>query len=287
MSLNGHLFDVIGKKIAHVITSEQSFSAKKIFLVFEDNTSMEFYGDIQNAKGLSKGTYDETLRYAKLFGGVIKEYSGNAPLQTSDYIAQNVDEMRLIRLFRCLNDSDKNDHLRDISCHLLKSIPIHDHTFYANPKKSALEELEEDLEYRLHCVMPCNSVFCDLHDYDYHPAELSWVDGGIIVDLLLGTVSKDYDDYAAGLLVDEYLCGAEKFDIPLQCDFDNSEDAYDEMVAYLHNQALDLINEWRGEIVSRIEKYDDDYGGESSCARQDRPQAVCCVPQVPQPQVRL
>lgn len=54
MSLNSHLNDIIGKKISRVITYKNEGGSPKsqVHLVFDDGTSFEFYGDIQNTKGL-------------------------------------------------------------------------------------------------------------------------------------------------------------------------------------------------------------------------------------------
>lgn len=78
MSFNSELKKIIGKRISHVITSENTdtgYPSKQVFIVFDDNTYIEFFGnDINNAKNLINLGYDEALSYVKLFGGDVKSW---------------------------------------------------------------------------------------------------------------------------------------------------------------------------------------------------------------------
>jgi len=77
MSINAYLQEIIGKRIAHIITNEGG-SPQQIFLVFDDHTSMEFYGDdLNNSKGVRKCGYEEAINSAKRCNGHIKTYSEN------------------------------------------------------------------------------------------------------------------------------------------------------------------------------------------------------------------
>lgn len=78
MSLNSHVGEIIGKRISHVITNQRTEKLYcQLFLVFDDGTNMEFYGDIQNTKGICLSDFDTALSYAKGFSGEIKVYPEN------------------------------------------------------------------------------------------------------------------------------------------------------------------------------------------------------------------
>lgn len=78
MSLNSHIGEIVGKRISHVITNQRTDKLYgQIFLVFDDGSNMEFYGDIQNSKGLCRTDFDGALSYAKGFSGEIKIYPEN------------------------------------------------------------------------------------------------------------------------------------------------------------------------------------------------------------------
>jgi hypothetical protein len=75
MGINSELQEIIGKKITHVITTENGIPPIQLFLVFEDGTSMEFYGrDLQNAKNMRPWDFDQTLKYAQGSGGSVTIY---------------------------------------------------------------------------------------------------------------------------------------------------------------------------------------------------------------------
>lgn len=78
--MNKHIEGIVGKRISHVITSESStYPNKQLFLVFDDDTSIELYGeDINNSKGLRNTDFSGTLECVKLNQGTITVYpTGN------------------------------------------------------------------------------------------------------------------------------------------------------------------------------------------------------------------
>ena len=74
VSLNSHLQEIVGKRIANVITNTGGNVGSQVFFVFDDDTTMEFYGDIQNTKGLDRRNLEETVKYANGFSGTQSVY---------------------------------------------------------------------------------------------------------------------------------------------------------------------------------------------------------------------
>lgn len=74
VSLNSHLQEIVGKRITHVITNTGGNIGTQVFFVFDDDTTMEFYGDIQNTKGLNCRNFEETVEYANGFSGTLTVY---------------------------------------------------------------------------------------------------------------------------------------------------------------------------------------------------------------------
>ena len=159
------------------------------------------------------------------------------------------DEKRLVRLFRCFDSRGKNKVLIETTLRILRVTPISDHRFTQNPAQNGLEELADPIAERLYRVIPSDSIITDLHDYDYHVAEIAWEVKDEAVDVLLG--ASKYDDEAASHLVEIYLEGANEFDIPLPTEFGVTED---KMMADLKDEALKLINSWREKILNTIEE---------------------------------
>ena len=159
------------------------------------------------------------------------------------------DEKRLVRLFRCLDSRGKDKVLIETTLRLLRVTPIGNHYFSQNPVQDKLEELADPIAERLYGMMPYDSYLTDLHDYDYHFAEIAWEVEDEAVDVLLGT--SEYDEEAANHLVEVYLEGANKFSIPLPTEFGATED---EMRADLKDEALKFINAWREKILNTIEE---------------------------------
>jgi len=62
MGLNAYLNEMVGKTISGVVVKEGP--RQMIFVVFSDDTHMEFYGsDIHNIKGIRPGGMEEVLSY--------------------------------------------------------------------------------------------------------------------------------------------------------------------------------------------------------------------------------
>lgn len=159
------------------------------------------------------------------------------------------DEKRLVRLFRCLDSRGRDKVLIETTLRLLRVTPIGNHYFSQNPVQNKLEELADPIAERLYGMMPYDSYLTDLHDYDYHFAEIAWEVEDEAVDVLLGT--SKYDEEAANHLVEVYLEGANEFSIPLPTEFGATED---EMMADLKGEALKFINAWREKILNTIEE---------------------------------
>ena len=159
------------------------------------------------------------------------------------------DEKRLVRLFRCLDSRGRDKVLIETTLRILRVTPIDDHRFAQNPAQNRLEELSDPIAERLYRVIPYDSQITDLHDYDYHVAEIAWEVEDEVADILLGT--SKYDEDAAYHLVEVYLEGANEFDIPLPTEFGVTED---EMRVDLKDEALKLINSWREKILNTIEE---------------------------------
>ena len=157
------------------------------------------------------------------------------------------DETRLIRLFRCLDSDSRECLLREAALRILKVTPIDDYHFFANPKREELEELTEPIVERLYRVIPYDSYLMDLHDYDYHFAEIAWEDD--VESILLGI--SEFDGNAAEMLVEAYLEGVYEYGMCLATEFGTTED---QMMADLRKEALKLIHSWRERILKRIEK---------------------------------
>ena len=127
--------------------------------------------------------------------------------------------------------------------------PIGNHYFSQNPVQDKLEELSDSIAERLYGMMPCDSTLTDLHNYDYHVAEIAWEVEDEVVDVLLGT--SKYDEEAADQFVDVYLEWANEYSIMLLTNYGAPED---EMMTDLKDKALKLINSWREKILNTIEE---------------------------------
>jgi len=78
MSINDELAYIIGKKNAHIITIDpmSARTHSQLFLIFEDNSSMEIFGlDFHNSSYERDKGYDRILNYTKLCDGKINTYS--------------------------------------------------------------------------------------------------------------------------------------------------------------------------------------------------------------------
>ena len=74
--------------------------------------------------------------------------------------------------------------------------------------------------------------------------------------MILG--SGQNDEYFAETLVEAYLEGANKYDLPLPCDFaepdEGEQEAVQEMRKNLCQEALTFIRSWRETVVRRFEQ---------------------------------
>jgi hypothetical protein len=160
------------------------------------------------------------------------------------------DELRLLRLFRCLNSDERHETLRTIAESLLRQYPVDPSLrHYHNPERAGMEELQEALEGRLLRAMPYDSSLTDLCDYDYPLVEHAWGEGGERIEVLLG--SSDNDAAYAEELVESSLEGVHEVALPLLTDFGASEE---EMRADLIQEAKEFLHKWRERIVAQLEQ---------------------------------
>lgn len=128
---------------------------------------------------------------------------------------------------------------------------------YEKPEREAQEELHEEIDDRLKRLMPIHCVLVDLLDYDFDVTEYGWRDSGFsVAQVILG--SGQNDDEFANMLVDAFLQGANKYDVPLPCEFagpeKTAEEAVREMRQDLHREAMTLIVSWRENVIRRFEQ---------------------------------
>jgi len=129
------------------------------------------------------------------------------------------DEKRLIRLFRCLDDDARSETLLRLGKRLMMEAAVDPRlTLDENPGETARQELHEPIDERLQILKPIHSVLMDLLDYDFNVIEVGWRDASVsVADVIFG--SGQNDDEFAGMLVEAYLAGANRYDVPLPCDF--------------------------------------------------------------------
>lgn len=74
--MKGAFHQLSGKTIKSVIVSENKFPPRsQVFLIFDDNTYYEIYGDIISGAGrVDTGGEQTVTGYAKKCGGIITRY---------------------------------------------------------------------------------------------------------------------------------------------------------------------------------------------------------------------
>lgn len=167
------------------------------------------------------------------------------------------DEQRLIRLFRCLNNEARSETLQRLGKLLMMEAAVDSLLNDDNPGETARQELHEPIDERLQILKPIHSVLMDLLDYDSNVIEVGWREASVsVADVILG--SGQNDDEFAGMLVEAYLEGANKYDVPLPCDFASPEESNDEAVQAmrqdLHKEAVTFIESWRENVIRRFEQ---------------------------------
>ena len=166
------------------------------------------------------------------------------------------DEKRLIRLFRCLDDDARSETLLRLGKRLMMQAAVDPRlTLYENPGEAARQELHEPIDERLQRLRPIHSVLMDLLDYDFNVIEVGWIDASVsVADVILG--SEQNDDEFADMLVEAYLEGANRYDIPLPCDFseESNDEAVQAMRQDLHKEAVTFIESWREDVIRRFEQ---------------------------------
>jgi|CXWL01.1.fsa_nt_gi hypothetical protein len=176
----------------------------------------------------------------------------------SSQSAISEDEQRLVRLFRCLTNEARTKTLQRLGNRLMMEAAIDlDVSSFKSPEEAAREELQEEIDDRLKRLMPVHCVLVDLLDYDYDVTEYGWRDASIsIAEVILG--SGENDDEFADMLVDAYLQGANRYDVPLPCDFAEPEisraEAVQDMRQYFQQEALTFIKKWRENVIRQFEQ---------------------------------
>ena len=75
--------DITGKTIRSVIVSEYNEKGPRtqVFLVFNDDSYYELYGDFRGAGGVDQGDEGRVIAYARQSQGKISRYSSSVPPQ--------------------------------------------------------------------------------------------------------------------------------------------------------------------------------------------------------------
>jgi len=168
------------------------------------------------------------------------------------------DEKRLIRLFRCLDNDARSETLQRLGKRLMMEAAVDPHlTFYENPGEAARQELHEPIDERLQRLVPIDSCLMDLLDYDFNVIQEGWIEAGVsVADVILGAGQND--DEFADMLVEAYLEGASKYDVPLPCEFREPEicqaEAVQDMRQDLHRDAMTFIKDWREDVLRQFEQ---------------------------------
>jgi hypothetical protein len=155
------------------------------------------------------------------------------------------DEVRLLRLIRCLSDAERNEVLQNIGCTLVQRNLIDARTW--------VPELEPTIEDALLCELPASwpeqgEVHLDnLGDPGIYMEE---VFSGCAEDWLLGTSAPDADADMAELLLDMYLARQREDYFPLSTEFGATQE---EMEDGIRTSFLFLLREWRKQVCHSIE----------------------------------
>ncbi len=170
----------------------------------------------------------------------------------------SADEQRLIRLFRCLDEDARSEVLQRLGKRLMMEAAM-DSWLRSDEKpcQAASEELSEGIDDRLRRLWPIHSTLLDLLDYDFDVTQYGWHEAAFsIAEVILGSGYNDHD--FADRLVEAYVEGSNKYDVPLPCDFvepeQNREEAVEEMRQELHGEALRFIQSWRENVIRRFEQ---------------------------------
>ncbi len=176
------------------------------------------------------------------------------------------DEMRLIRLFRCMDERDKEDALVTAAKTVMKKFSVNPSTMTSrNREEEIKEELSsenvEEFDERLLAAWPVdwgNQKMVDL-DHFGDPGAVLWnaCDEGVC-NAIMGT--SEYDDHLAEILAEEYI-QAERDDYWNSVIFteweyaiEENEDVYDSFKSRLQDDFVNFIRAWRERVLDTIEK---------------------------------
>ena len=174
------------------------------------------------------------------------------------------DEMRLIRLFRCMDEGDKEDALVTAAKTVMKKFSVNPYTF-KNREEEIKEELSsenvEEFDERLLAAWPGhwnNRTMVDLdHFGDLGAVLWNACDEGVC-NAIMG--SSKNDDHLAEYLAEEYI-RAERDDYWNSVIFtewedaiEENEDVYDSLKSELQDDFVNFIRAWREQVLDTIEK---------------------------------
>ena len=174
------------------------------------------------------------------------------------------DEMRLIRLFRCMDEGDKEDALVTAAKTVMKKFSVNPYTF-KNREEEIKEELSsenlEEFDERLLAAWPVdwgNQTMVDLdHFGDLGAVLWNACDEGVC-NAIMG--SSKNDDHLAEYLAEEYI-RAERDDYWNSVIFtewedaiEENEDVYDSLKSELQDDFVNFIRAWREQVLDTIEK---------------------------------
>ncbi|MDF0649997.1 MAG: hypothetical protein P0121_00815 [Nitrospira sp.] len=130
-------------------------------------------------------------------------------------------------------------------------------SLYENPTQSARDELQSEIDDRLKEVWPVHCNLLGLLDYDFDVTQEGWQEASIsVAKVILG--SAENDDEFGQMLVEAYLEGARKYDVPLPIDFidpeENEEETVQAMREDLQREAVAFIKSWRENVIRRFEQ---------------------------------
>ena len=175
------------------------------------------------------------------------------------------DEMRLIRLFRCMDEGDKEDALVTAAKTVMKKFSVDPSTMISrNREEEIKEELSsenvEEFDDRLLAAWPVdwgNQKMVDL-DVFGDPGAVLWnaCDEGVC-NAIMG--SSEYDDHLAEILAEEYIQADHDYlnsVIILEWEdaMEENEDVYDSFKSKLQDDFVDFIRAWREQVLDTIEK---------------------------------
>lgn len=161
------------------------------------------------------------------------------------------DELKLIRLFRCMNQSERDELLVEAGCNLMKrfSVDADLHT-YDNSNQAYREEMNEfSMRDRLRLSFPTN--IADFFCWD----ELG--DAGVFIDRLFDR-PEDWvfgikkDDEKLDYLIEEFILFVREYNPYMSLDY--VDNPTEETMQLMRNDFAQTLAAWRESVISTIER---------------------------------